>query len=291
MTDPQWIWLASIFVASITANAGLLKIVTDDKIKRPNVVAIILNFILSCVGSYFAYQLVGGIPAIIFFVFNFALFLVLIYFIKRRDVKAVLFGEKLLSEFQTIDIQICFILSEMYERPNGDLVKPIRQTLRYILSVLQNIFGLDNSHHAQLCILVPSEFKFRVIAYEGISPVKLKQMQDSFRYGVEPNSLAGHAVNRRIPIIINDLANEKDENAKYFITLSHDEAKRGSILIYPIIRGIGSDVGVPIALICITSDRKNAFDIEVTKQILSYFATKVEVLQNCMDIASVLKKE
>ena len=291
MTDAKWIWLASFYVASITTNAGLLKVITDDKIKRPNVAGILLNVALSLIGFYFVGRLIGNIPAVIFVAFNLLLFLVLIYLIKKRDVRAVKFGERLLSEFQTVDLQVCFILCEMYENSTGDLTKPIRQTLRYILSDLQNIFGLDSAHHAQLCILVPQEFKFQVVAYEGISPVRLKRMQESFRYGDDPYSLAGYAMNRRIPIIINDLSNENDEDARYFVTLSHDESKRGSILVYPIIRGIGSAMGKPIALLCITSDKKNAFDIEVTKQVLSYFATKVEVLQNCMDIAERLKRD
>lgn len=291
MTDAKWIWLAGIYIASITLNGSLLKIITDDKIKRPNVVAIILNVVLSAVGGFFVNKLVGGFATPIFFAFNLSLFLILIYVIKRRDNKAVIFGERLLSEFQTIDLQVCFILSEMCEHPEGDLTKPIRQTLRYILSELQRIFGLDDSHHPQLCILVPNDFRFRVVAYEGISPVKLKQMEESFKYGDEPYSLAGHSMNRRIPIIINDLSNEKEEDVKYFVTLSREEAKRGSILVYPIIRGIGATTGSPIALLSITSDKKQSFDIEVTKQVLSYFATKVEVLQNCMDIASTLKRE
>ncbi len=291
MTVAQWTWLAGMFLASITANAGLVKIISDDNTKRPNALAIVLNTVLSIVGGFFVFRIAGINSSTIFIIFNVGLFFVLVFIIKRRDSKAVIFGESLLAEFQTIDVQICFILSEMWDNPNGDMVKPIRQTLRYILSELQNVFGLDSSHHAQLCILIPQDFKFQVVAYEGISPVKLKQMAESFRYGDDANSLAGHALNRRIPIIINDLSNEKDDDARYFVALSHDEAKRGSILVYPIIRGIGSAVGQPIALICITSEKKNAFDIEITKQILSYFATKVEVLQNCMDIAGTLRKE
>jgi hypothetical protein len=137
-------------------------------------------------------------------------------------------------------------------------------------------------------VLVPQNSKFKVVAYEGITPVRLQLMEETFSYGITANGLAGHAVNRRSPIIINDLSNNED--AELFIKLSKDDTKTGSAIAYPILRGLGSTTAEPIAVLCITSIKKQAFPIELTKQFLSYYSAKIEILQNCIDIAELIKR-
>ena len=83
--------------------------------------------------------------------------------------------------------------------------------------------GFRWTHHPQLSVLVPENLSFKVVAYSGITCYKLKQMEELFMYGDRPYSLAGHVMNRRIPIIINDLARDDDPDTKYWEKLSSDE--------------------------------------------------------------------
>ncbi|MDI6696729.1 MAG: GAF domain-containing protein [Anaerolineales bacterium] len=284
-------WFASLFIASITINATLLKIITSDKIPRPNWAALFINVIVSLIGGIFGDMLLGIIPSATFVLFNVFSFLGIVYIVKRRDTKAVILGEKLLAVFRRIDLQICYILSEMLVHPTSDIGKPIRRTIRYVLAELSNILGLDATHHAQLIILIPEGYKFKVLAYSGIPSDKLAEIENTFKYGPEPISLAGEAMNRRVPIIINDLSDESLPETAKWVRISPDEKREGSILVYPFMRGLGPSSGDPIAELCIASEKKDAFDIEAVTQILAHFSPKLEVLQNCWDIFSASKKE
>ena len=109
-------------------NTTLLKIITDDKLSRPELDSFNtqLDFVVG--RGVFADILVGLVLSIVFILFNLISFLILFYLVKKRDFKAVILGEKLLAEFQTIDLQICYILSEIWNNSNSDLEKPIRRT-------------------------------------------------------------------------------------------------------------------------------------------------------------------
>jgi len=290
MTDPRLVWLAGLCIGSITANTALLKVITDDKVPRPNVAAGFLNTLLSIVGGLFCFYFVGYSVSVAFILFNLISFLILVYIVTKRDKKAVLFAEKLFPTFLAVDLQIAFILSEMNKGSGANMGSPIRRALRYILSEMPIVFGFDNAHHAQSCVLVPRKNRFSVVAYSGIPNYKVPKMEETFRYGPNPVSVAGHAVNERKTIIINDLTDQKSIDGQYWVKITDDETKIGALLAHPIFRGIGSATSEPIAVLCITSMLKNAFDIEETNRLLSLFSLKVEILQYCWDIIVSRKK-
>ena len=286
MNSSQIIWLTSLFIASITTNAGLLKVISDDKIERPNLVALFVNTLLSIVGGLFAFLLIGSTYAsFLFILFNAFSFLALVYTTKYRTVRALELGEKLLVVFKTVDLQISYILSEMINNENADVAKPIRLGLRYILSEIPSVLGLDNSHRPQLSILIPEKNKFKVIAYSGIENFRVAKIEEMFQYGDNTVSLAGHAMNQRRAIVVNDLSDEKNLDSIFWVKTINDESRSGSLLAFPIIRGLGPSDAEPIAILYITSIKKNAFANVATIRILSYFALKIEVLQNCLEIA------
>ncbi len=97
-------------------------------------------------------------------------------------------------------------------------------------------------------------------------------------------------MNRKKPIIINDLADSEIKDVDLWIKIELEESRSGSILAYPIIRGIGPSDADPIVVLCITSEKKDAFDIEIVIQLLTYFSSKFEILQNCWDIVSNAQK-
>jgi len=129
MTIPQLVWLAGLFITSITINTGLLKVVTDDKFERPNAVSLTINSLFSLVGGFFGILLVGIFFSVIFVLFNALSFLLLFYFTKIRTVQGLELGEKLLIQFKTIDLQICYILAEIHGKERGNLIKPITLAL------------------------------------------------------------------------------------------------------------------------------------------------------------------
>lgn len=278
-------WLAGLFLLSVSANTGLFGIITNDKIERPSRIAFYLNLSLSVIGAIFAVFIAGYYYiAVIFALYNSLSFLYITYIVKKRSIKALKFAEVLLATIKNIDLQICYILDVMYKKPRSDIGKPIRRTVRFILSELGNILGLDHVDHAQLCVLIPENNKFRVVAYHGIESIKVQKMEETFRHGPKPNSVAGHAMSERRTIIINDLSDNSNKDTRYWIDVLGDEKRDGSMLVHPIIRGIGSSTSKPIAVICVTSQRKKAFDAELSIQILNYFSPKIEILQNCWDI-------
>ncbi len=162
MTIETIIWVAGLFVGSIAANTVLLKVIADDRLRRPNFVAAFLNTLLSVVGGFFGIMLVGIVLVASFILFNVFSFIILVYIVTKRDVRAVILGEKLLATFQRVDLQISFVLSKMLENPTSDLGRPIRRTIRYILAELSNILGLDSAHHAQSVVLIPENNKLIV---------------------------------------------------------------------------------------------------------------------------------
>lgn len=280
----QIIWMASLSTGSIAANTGLLKVITDDKIARPNVAAGFLNTLLSIIGGIFCYYILGLHYSIAFVFFNLISFIVLVYIITKRDKKAVIFAEKLFPTFQAIDLQIAFLLGEIVKGEMEDLGKPIRRALRFILSEIPVVFAFDSSHHTQSCILVPENYRFKVLAYSGIPNYKVDKMEEMFRYGEQPVSIAGICVNNKKTVIINDLTDQKNIDNDYWVKITNEETKVGSLLAHPIFRGIGFGHAEPIAVLCITSLKKNAFDIKETNLLLNFFSLKVEILQNSWDI-------
>lgn len=286
------LWLTSLFIASITTNVGLLKIISDDKFERPNLVALFINTLLSLVGGVFVLFVINSIYAsFLFILFNVISFLLLVYMTRYRTVRALELGEKLLIIFKTVDLQISYILSEMIGQNDGtDITKPIRLALRYILSEIPSVLGLDNSHHPQLSILIPENNKFKVVAYSGIENFRVAKIEEMFQYGPNVVSLAGHAMNQRRAVVINDLTDEKNSDSIFWIRTFNNEPRTGSLLAFPIIRGLGPSDAEPIAILYITSTKRNAFANAATINILSYFALKIEILQNCLGIAEIKRR-
>lgn len=284
MANPQILWLAGLYVSSITINTGLLKIITDDKIPRPNVVAGYLNALLTLIGGIGCYYFLGILTLLLFVPFNLISFLILVYLVTRRDKKALLYAEKLFPFFLAIDLQITFILSEIGKSDKKYLEDLIDRAHNYVLSEMPIIFGFDATHETQTCILAPKNFRFNVVANSGIPNYKIKKMEESFRYGPNHASVAGLAVNERKTIIINDLSDYKNKDGQNWIKITNEENKEGSMIAHPIFHGIGSSEGEPIAVLCVTSLKKNAFNLEESKKLLTFLSAKVEIIQSCWNV-------
>jgi len=207
----------------------------------------------------------------------------------RSTVRAVYLGEKIISVSQAIDLQIVYVLSKINSGEiDSNLDTSIRRSIRYILSELPALLGLDNSHRAQMCLLIPYQGGFRVAAYSGIENYRVVKIEEVFKYSPEPISLAGLAVSQCKPLVINDLSDRDKENTNYWIRLANNEVQPGSILAYPIIRGLGSVDTEPIAVLYVTSDKKSAFTaVETVISLLNVFSPKIEILQRLLEIKNL----
>lgn len=208
------------------------------------------------------------------------------FFTNTRSAKAVYLGEKIISVSQAVDLQIVYVLSNINSGEiDSNLDRSIRRSIRYILSELPDLLGLDNSHRPQLCLLTPYEGGFRVAAYSGIEAYRVAKIEEVFKYSPEPISLAGLAVSQCKPIVINELSDRDKENTNYWIRLANNEVQPGSMLAYPIIRGLGSVDTEPIAVLYITSEKKSAFTaVETVISLLNVFSPKIEILQRLLEL-------
>lgn len=286
MTIDQYGWLAGIYITSITINLSILKIIIDNKLKYPSRYSLGFNTLLSVVGCFFTYKTVGLTQSIGFLIYNSISFLGILYITKSRTVNALELGETLLNLFKTIDLQTINIISDINNRKQTT-VKSITRALRYILAEIPGILGLDNTHHSQGCVLVPVKSKFKVVAYESIESYKIELIEKLFNHGSNIVSIAALAMKQRRMIIVNDLADQTNHDAKYWVPTYPEEPKIGSILAYPIIRGLGIPDAKPLAIICITSVKKNAFlNVSTLNRVLGFFAVKIETLQNCLELTN-----
>ena len=286
MPNSQILWFAGSFITSITINLNLIRVITDKGVQRPVSTTVFINILLSLVGGYFNYQFVSAVASGGFVLFNILSFLIIVVIVTRRDAKAINLSQVFFSSFRKIDLQIIHILSELNTQPGPGILKSIRRAQRWTLSELSNILGLNNKYKAHLSILVPINLRFHVIAYEGIENYKISIIEEQFNYGTEIKSVAGHAMRQRKTILINDLSDDKNEDAQKWIQVEKDEPPQGSLLVVPIMRGIGFTDTEPIALVCISSEKKNAFDPKSIHRIMAFYGLKIEILQNCWEIAS-----
>jgi hypothetical protein len=283
-----FLWLAGSFFTSISINTTLLRLYFDDKVEHPSQVSLFFNVVLSLVGGIFII-LFMGIPgiwiALAFILFNGFCFILAVFFTKKRTVYALEYGEKLLVSLKTIDLHICHIFEEWYEGNSENLAEPIIRSIRFVLSELPHALGLDASHKPAISVMIPQNDRFEVIGDDSIESFRIQEMEERFRYGPNPVSVAGYAMHQRRIIVLNDLSNENDENAKHWIRTFRDEPKKGSLVAFPIVRGLASEETEPIAILCVASIKKDAFkDVNTLVRILTYFAIKIEILQNCMDL-------
>jgi len=287
----QLIYLSGLYITSLTFNAGLLKFVPEKKTGIAYLLPLILNSILSVVGAIFIYKIVGAtINVAIYVGYNFSSFLILQYFHKSQSQTdyALDVGERLLSELKKIDFQISKIMDDMVTGKNKDYpFRGVRRSLRFILSELPNLIGLDGRDRTQLCLLVPNDFKFTVVAWKSIDDFKIEEIESKFAYGQEPQSIAGHSMNTRSAIIVNDLSNDDDPKVRLWIRTVPDEEKTGSVLAYPILLRSRHEAVDPIAILCIATEKTNAFEDEKSlMRILDFFSVKIEILQHCYDLTN-----
>ncbi len=87
------LYLIGLFLVSIVLNVGLIKIILDDKLHRPVLAALQINFLLSFVGVFFIYELfnvgtefrVGA--ALVFLIFNTFLFSLIAIIVTQKYIK------------------------------------------------------------------------------------------------------------------------------------------------------------------------------------------------------------
>ncbi len=200
---------------------------------------------------------------------------------RRRSIAGLELGEKLLVTFKAIDLQIAWIQNQIHNASKPDIDRPIRLCSRYIVASLIDCLGLDNTHKTKAYLLVVAEDnKFKLIAFNDIDEQAANQIESTFHYGSNADSLAGFAVNQKHPIVINDLSDSKNVLVRDWIHLyPGDNKKTGSVLVYPIVDSFLESDTEPSAILCIHSERNDAFtQIDSILRLMTYFSVKLEIV-------------
>jgi hypothetical protein len=118
-----------------------------------------------------------------------------------------------------------------------------------------------------------------VICHRGIPAHRIPFIEAAFSYGEHPVGVAGIVASSLRTVYIPDLADEQDENVRHWIRVEEGERKEGSLYCFPIRRGVGPHPQTnALAVLSLTSVRKNAFDTKVVPNYLSQIAPKLEAL-------------
>ena len=288
ITITNLIWIATFFLGITGIQISIFRLAINDKFRRPLLVAglffiVILIVELTCI--YFGF---GLIPAFLVFGYSCLLFLIFFSAIKSRDKKAIKFGEQYTRVTHTIDIQINHVLDQMITNGNtAETSKAIENGLCYILSEIVAYLKLDFTRHkSRLCILLTKkDGLFKVIAQIGIPNHLIDNLEHEFSYHQNIVSVAGLSANKHEVICIRNLSNKKDERTYCWHQLEPSEEKIGSIICYPIGKGVGDNkIEETSAVINISSSKKNAFNCEAVVELLDHFSQKIETLLYCYEL-------
>jgi hypothetical protein len=290
LSPDQIPWIAGVFLSGIAINVAILKLVADNKIYRPNLLGISLNSVLTIVGGSFLYSAHAFLFSLLFALQN-TLFIVFIWAIaKQRDIHAVRLAEWIQKFLLLVDNHITFILGAMLSKDPPEVIRAaLEKAYKHIADGVWKVLGLKGEDQSEVTLLRAEAGRFKVLGEVGVPPEKLKKVEELMTFSPNVIGIAGLAAARCTPVFIPDLSDELNKDVKHWIRLSANEQKRGSILAYPVTR---SNEGTQIvAVICVTSVKKHAFNKEATQDILLLIAPKVEALVACGDLISGLLSE
>jgi hypothetical protein len=278
-------WLAGIFLPALTFNVSLINLSLNDKFRYPIRWAFLLNFLYAAIGGGFAYFVTQNLLTIIGVVIENSLLLgIFIFMLKQRDVKGISLGEDLIEFGRLADVQASYIWAALVEKkPSEEINEAISHGLDYILYLLGEILGFEdkrnkkNPHHSLSILLARDNGKFDVLAYDGITYAQIEHIKESFRHKPEIVSVAGYAVNTGKFACIPNLEDQTNYLIDHWVPAETNERKEGFLLCYPIFSGVGRDShSRPIAVICLSSRVKNAYDGSDIREILDRFSPKIE---------------
>ena len=281
-------WLAGLLIPQIALAATLINTTLNDKVRHPLRVAISLHLLFALILGIIAYLVTRSYWASISIIIEtFFLLAVIFYVLKQRDLKGIKLGEHFIEFERVVDVQTSYILGLVERNSYSQIKDAVQQALKYILDVLGEYFGVDNSHHQHgnhyhsLSVLfAKNNGRFEVLAQNGITPIQIEAIESKFRYKPKVVSVAGYVANRGIFVCISDLSVVKgpDDPVNYWVKSENHEKQEGFLLCYPILRGIGKPPLKPLAVICLSSHMKGAYDDDTSKQILDRIAPKIENL-------------
>lgn len=281
-------WLAGLLIPQIALTATLINVTLNDRVKHPLRVAISLHGLFALILSIIAYLVTRSYWASIsIIIVTGFLLLVIFYVLKQRDVKGINLGEHFIEFERVVDFQTSYILDLVERNAYSQIKKAVQQALKYILDVLGEYLGIDNNRrqpgnhtHSLSVLFAENNGRFEVLAQNGITPVQIETIESRFRYKPKVVSVAGYAANRGIFVCIPDLSVVKgpDDPANHWVKSEDHEKPEGFLLCYPMLRGVGKTPPKPLAVICVSSHMKGAYDEDISRQILDRIAPKIENL-------------
>jgi len=285
-------WVVPAAIGYFGGNLAIIGFSLNDKVRSPMKVSVLLNGLLFVLVAPILLGITGdtraiAVPFIVSLLFVGILFAVL----KRRDVRGISFGQRYVETLYVVDKQINFCADSVLNAVKSGsgrsrAAKRIRTCLTLILQEMSGLMKLRPADdQSQLCILVVNGDRLKVLSQLGISPSRERALERTLRCSNNPIGVAGKAVHERSPICIPDLTNEDDQNTAAWVRLDRNERKEGAIIAWPIVGSSGSTrEGEPIAVMNVTSVRKDAWTCETVANVLRHISTKVETLVSLLQM-------
>lgn len=281
---PDATYLPAILTATGVTFAACLAILglsLGDKLPRPILTSFGIFLLFDCILGWIAYYYVGLLLVAEVLGISAFFLIVIVAILKRRDTKGIKMGQGFLEALHRIDLQTTYVL-HLFSKTGATpaLAKAINTALSFILTQVALILKVEvDKDQSHLSLLLAREGKFKVIAQTGVTPKHVAFIEKYFSYENGGNGLAGKSAARGQVIYIPDLSDESNLDVKSWIRVGEDEDKEGSIICYPMIRGVGEEDGhVPLAVLSVTSIRKKAFDPELVTNMFRLISPRIEEL-------------
>lgn len=282
-------WLLGLLLAIIAINIPLINVLLNDKVRNPLRLAILVDSVSALVVGGFAYVITSSyVASLAILIETAAMFGIIGYVLKERDRKGIRLGEDFIEFERVIDVQTSYILTGLTKgRPQDATRRGVCRALEFILDILGEYLGLTDSrqsghdhHHSMSIFLAKADGKFEVLACSGMTPEQTERIEGEFRYKPDIISVAGYCANKGLFVCISDLAASKpdDDPSHYWIQSETNEKKQGFLMCFPIFRGVGPKSANPMAVMSLSSQKKQAYDCDSTRQVVERIASKVENL-------------
>jgi hypothetical protein len=207
----------------------------------------------------------------------------------KRGVK---FGEKFILLLHTYETQVHLFVDMFQNNEDGNLEEMVRDAIINVLNdmaiMLKLIPEKDESH---ISVFLPTSGRFIIIANIGINSARRHIIESDFTCGNNYNCTAGYVVNFRTSAYIKDLSDANLQAPFRYRRVYQDDKDVGSLYSFPIFRGTGeNEIKDIMAVINITSKRKNAFNNPEVFRSLEYFGAQIETLLYLLEMINSNKR-
>lgn len=279
---------AALLFTFFFGNVGILALTRSNRVQRPSLVgtALILAALLLSLAVLFALgelEMFWAFALVSVFFFG-----MLVYMRSGRQYRQAL--QKAENTFfpllHALHLMSNASLAEMLSSGTGDAaLNLVENGLEWLSERIGNLLKLDpkNDRSHVTILLAQEDFSFKVASSRQVDPRHLREIPRRLKWGINYKGFAGRAIANtihdpdRAVTVVNDFDDQDNEDAQYWLPLSKGHAQPGSMLALPIFEGVGlATPRNPLAVLTVTSARKQAFSSEAETELLVMLSPLIE---------------